>query len=269
MRGLSYKRIASAAVVIISLWSIIYIFPLWIFGIVCVLFVGVGTHEFFSMLEKREVFIHKYFGLLFAIYVPIAAFLTKGVNPASESAVIWAAIFIFFCLQFTHKDNTLAVRDISVTFFVIMYVSWMLSHVIKIRFMDNGANLVAYLLLVCKSGDMGAYIIGNLFGHHPLIPRISPNKSVEGCLGGMFFSIAVSVLGASLVPRIPLKDLIFLGFILGALAQFGDLTESLIKRNCRVKDSGDIVPGLGGALDLADSMIFSAPVFYLYLKVFL
>jgi len=95
---------------------------------------------------------------------------------------------------------------------------------------------------------------------------VSPNKTVEGSLGGLFFGIAASLIGRLILPWAYLH-LLFLGIFLGILAQLGDLSESLIKRDVEVKDSGNILPGIGGVLDLMDSFLFSAPVFYFYINI--
>ena len=130
-------------------------------------------------------------------------------------------------------------------------------------------QLIVYLILVTKSGDIGAYFIGSRFGRHNLIPRISPKKTVEGALGGLFFSLLVSVSCIGFLPMFGLVRLAILGICLGLLAQVGDLSESLIKRDCQSKDSGKTFPGLGGVLDAIDSLLFTAPVFFFYVRVFL
>ncbi len=130
-------------------------------------------------------------------------------------------------------------------------------------------QLIVYLILVTKSGDIGAYFIGTRFGRHSLIPRISPNKTVEGMLGGLGFSVLVSLVSINFLPSFSLIRLLILGLVLGTLAQVGDLSESLIKRDCGVKDSGQTFPGLGGVLDTIDSVLFTVPIFYFYVKVFM
>ena len=130
-------------------------------------------------------------------------------------------------------------------------------------------QLLAYLILVTKSGDIGTYFIGKRLGKHSLIPRISPKKTVEGALGGLLFSVVVSLASIGFLPVFSLLHLFVMGLILGVLAQIGDLSESLIKRDCGAKDSGRTLPGLGGVLDITDSILFTAPIFYFYVKVFM
>ncbi len=122
---------------------------------------------------------------------------------------------------------------------------------------------------ITKSGDMGAYVIGSRFGRHALLPKVSPNKSVEGGVGALVTSAVVAVLFTGFLPKgvdFPMWQVALMGAFFGGLGQLGDLSESLIKRDCGVKDSGKLMPGLGGILDMIDSLLFAAPAFYLYIS---
>jgi phosphatidate cytidylyltransferase len=131
---------------------------------------------------------------------------------------------------------------------------------------------VLFIVAVTKCGDIGALLIGSQIGKHPLLPQVSPNKSVEGTLGGLLCSAIVAVLCRSFLPPMPyftMGYVALMGCFFGGLGQLGDLSESLIKRDCNVKDSGNVVPGIGGILDVIDSLLFSVPAFYLYISVVL
>ena len=121
------------------------------------------------------------------------------------------------------------------------------------------------MLLITKLGDIGAYLIGSSFGKHPLIPRISPKKTIEGAFGGLLFSV-LGALASRIFLGFDYLHLILIGLGLGILGQLGDLSESLLKRDCGIKDSGSIFPGMGGVLDEIDSLLFAGPVFYFYLS---
>jgi len=136
---------------------------------------------------------------------------------------------------------------------------------VKIRFLEEGHKLAGYLLLVTKAGDIGAYLVGSKFGRHKLIPRISPNKSVEGAIGGFLFSIAFAFISRYYLRWVSFSFILVSSILIGVFAQLGDLAESLIKRDYEVKDSSIFLPGLGGMLDVIDSILFTAPVFYIYL----
>jgi phosphatidate cytidylyltransferase len=167
-------------------------------------------------------------------------------------------------MQFKRRDNSGVIVDISTTLFGILYVSWFFSFLIKIRYLSGGLGLLSALLIITKLGDIGAYLVGNRWGKKLLIPRISPNKTIEGSLGGLFFSILG---GLACKPFLPFEygQLLIISASLGVLGQLGDLSESLLKRDCQVKDSGNIFPGMGGVLDEIDSLLFTAPVFYFIL----
>src|SRR6185503_11084438 len=134
----------------------------------------------------------------------------------------------------------------------------------------NGKYYVLYFILVTKFSDTGAYLVGSLIGRHKMIPRISPGKTWEGFGGAIVISTGASVLFAALAgPRLAGMNwmhAVLLGIVLSTAAVVGDLIESLFKREAGVKDSGQFFPGIGGILDLLDSLLFNAPLMYLYLR---
>jgi phosphatidate cytidylyltransferase len=134
----------------------------------------------------------------------------------------------------------------------------------------NGKYFVLYFILVTKFSDTGAYAIGSLIGKHKMIPRISPAKTWEGFGGAILVatgaSLAFAHLFADKMPGMTPLHAVILGVILSSTAVVGDLIESLFKREAGVKDSGNFFPGIGGILDLLDSLLFNAPIMYLYLR---
>jgi phosphatidate cytidylyltransferase len=138
--------------------------------------------------------------------------------------------------------------------------------------MENAVYLpgrVAGLLFLTWANDSGAYLTGNLFGKHPLMRRISPKKTWEGFLGGLFFALLFAFF-LSYMPSTGLNpsDWWFLALIISIFGPVGDLIESLIKREKQVKDSGNLLPGHGGFLDRFDAFIFHIPFVALYLYWF-
>ena len=129
---------------------------------------------------------------------------------------------------------------------------------------------MCYFILVTKFSDTGAYVVGSMIGKHKMIPRISPAKTWEGFGGAIVVATGASLvfthfLGDKMPGMTPLHAVI-LGIILSSTAVIGDLIESLFKREAGVKDSGNFFPGIGGILDLLDSLLFNAPIMYLYLR---
>jgi phosphatidate cytidylyltransferase len=153
-----------------------------------------------------------------------------------------------------------------------MYVPWLLNFIQMINYFPraNGTLYLLYFILVTKFSDVGAYCVGSLIGRHKMIPRISPGKTWEGFAGAIVVSTGASVAFAHFagdrLAGMNLMHAIILGVILSVGAVIGDLIESLFKRESGVKDSGRYLPGIGGILDLLDSLLFNAPLMYLYLR---
>ena len=149
----------------------------------------------------------------------------------------------------------------------ILYIGWLLSHLVALRGLDSGRNWVFLVLFVTWVSDTAAFLIGRRFGRHKLAPAISPVKTWEGTIGGICGGIAVSILFfAPTSFQLPLTpwQAILLGALTSILGQVGDLVESLLKRNLGVKDSGKLMPGHGGILDRIDSLILAGIVVYYY-----
>ncbi|MBU1043013.1 MAG: phosphatidate cytidylyltransferase [Candidatus Omnitrophica bacterium] len=262
------KRFITAISIILFVGLGLFFLPQWVYALVVILLIAGGLNEFYNLIEKKGIFIYKYFGIFIGIIIPLSIYFKFELTKGWELLFIVTSTLIFFILQFIRKDSSQAIVGISTTLFGIFYVSWFLSFLIKIRFLPEGTLLAAFLLLVTKMGDVGAYLVGKSIGKHTLIPRISPKKTLEGSLGGLIFSLIAAGVSKFYLPFISIIHLLAMGVLLGFLAQLGDLCESLIKRDCQVKDSGDQLPGLGGILDIIDSLIFTAPIFYCYLIYF-
>lgn len=258
------KRLFSSLILIFIVILAIFFLPSWFFGLILTLLIGIGLYEFYTLIEKKGVFIYKYFGLIIGILIPLTIYFRFELTKGWELFFVTFVALALFILQFGRRDSSQAIVGISTTMFGIFYVSWFFSFLLKIKYLPQGAALVGFLLLVIKSGDIGAYLIGIKFGRHALIPRISPGKSIEGAIGGLLFSLSAALVSENYL-NIPQAHLVVLGIMLGAIGQISDLCESLIKRDCQVKDSGTALPGMGGVLDLIDSLLFAAPIFYFYI----
>jgi len=148
----------------------------------------------------------------------------------------------------------------------ILYVGWLLSFLVGLR-LDAGRNWVFFALFTTFGSDTIAFFVGRALGRHRLAPSISPNKTWEGAIGGVFGAIIVSLFFTLPTPlNLPLSygQAILLGLLVSVFGQFGDLVESLLKRNMGVKESSNMVPGHGGFLDRMDSVVFAGIVVYLY-----
>ena len=236
-----------------------------------------------------------------AVVLLVAVTWASGVWQPEVAEGTWDAVALFlvtagvFLRQFPQKDNPAPLQTIGGTLFGVLYVGLLWNFLTKLVIFGRppvaeaplwswhgiwwpGRWLLMYSLFASKFTDVGAYLTGCSIGKHKLCPRISPKKTWEGVIGGLLFS---TLLGTLLVWGVQdyvapygltVKRAIPLGLVLGACAVLGDLTESLFKRASNLKDSGleataRILPGMGGLLDVLDSVLFTAPAMYLYLRV--
>jgi phosphatidate cytidylyltransferase len=259
-----------------------------VFLVIIALLALTGLVEFYGIAEKRGMVSFKVCGVIGGLLLMVGTFLnvtgrlgTSG-SPARVNDFETGFLILFvlgLCVrQFVSRSNAAGITAIATTLFGLMYVPWLLNFIQKICFFpfaagspaDAGKYFLLYFILITKISDMGAYAVGSLIGRHKMIPRISPNKTWEGFGGAILASTAASVmfvhfLGAQMV-GMNLRHAIILGVVLSLAAVIGDLIESLFKREAGVKDSGHLFPGIGGILDLLDSLLFNAPLMYLYLR---
>ncbi len=265
-----YLKLAMTAKRILTSFFLILIVGItliidWLTNLAVIFFAIVALYEFFTMIERKGIVIFKYFGLGVGLVILLSVSLRFEVTRGWEFLLITSALLFLILLQFKRRQNSGVIIGLSTTIFGIFYIAWFMSFFIKLRYLDYGMWLVISVLLITKVGDMGAYFLGSRFGRHALISRISPNKTREGFLGGILFSLSAALASKFFMPiSFSYFHLFILGLFLGILGQLGDLSESLMKRDCEVKDSGKIFPGLGGALDCIDSLLFTGPVFYFW-----
>lgn len=151
----------------------------------------------------------------------------------------------------------------------VLYIPLLLSHLVLLRGIQYGIQWIFLLLVIVMAGDTAAFYVGSSLGKRKLYPLVSPKKSVEGMLGGLAGSVAGTFLAkAAFFPQLSSVDCIVAALLVGMLGQLGDLFESLLKRSFGVKDSGSIFPGHGGMLDRLDSILFAAPMLYIYVHYF-
>jgi phosphatidate cytidylyltransferase len=180
--------------------------------------------------------------------------------------------FIAQSAQFEKPGRTMA--TIAGTVLVVAYIGILGSFIIQFRWLPHGAVPLAALIATAKGADTGAYTLGRLAGRHKLWPRLSPNKTIEGALGGLVFGVLAALIVFAIaryalhIPTLDWPSAIGFGVLVGSAAQLGDLMESMIKRDCERKDSSEAVPGFGGVLDVMDSLLFAGPMAYGYCLAF-
>lgn len=204
------------------------------------------------------------------LYDPARPFETLAWPFLTFVAVLMVS-FVVQSVQFEKPGHTMA--KISGTVLVVAYVGVLASFMIQLRWFSGrlqGILSLVYLVASAKGADTGAYTLGRLAGRHKLWPALSPFKTIEGAVGGLLFSVAAALIVTAIArfllnaPTLSWPLATVYGLVVGAVAQLGDLMESMIKRDCERKDASDVVPGFGGVLDVIDSLIFAGPVAYAF-----
>ena len=224
----------------------------------------IGQYEFYRFYYKEPKIPQIMLGLSLGLFLSLSFYMR---DHFSQGAMITTMIITIMIYQvFFKRDLKDGLVDSAVILFGVIYIGWLMSHLILIRNSLNGGSLVIFLFLVTWGCDAGAYYAGTYLGRTKLSPEISPNKTIEGTIGGFIFAVILALAGrAWLLPSLSVRDAITLGIFLGTLGQLGDLAESLLKRSAGVKDSGNLIPAHGGLLDKVDSLLFTAPALYYYL----
>lgn len=214
------------------------------------------------------------------LYSPLVDFEAGWLSQIDGLAVALLVTLVVLDRLRTPLEGFRTLDEIAATVFGFIYCIILFGFVAKVIFLpvtDVDGNpsahfYVIYLLAVTKFTDLGAYLIGSLIGRDKMIPHISPGKTWQGFAGAIGMAIATSfvcywLLGSKIPLITPIHALV-LAILLALVAVLGDLAESILKRSLEAKDSGHAMPGIGGFLDLIDSIIFTAPLFYIYLLIF-
>ena len=276
----------------LTLWSVILVALFsgnklvadYVILVIMIFLAVTGLVEFYGLVQKRELVCFRWCGLFGGVLLMVGTFLHctgklgdyDSPSHVNDFEISFLILFVLgLCVrQFVSRSNTAGILAISTTLFGLMYVPWLLNFVQKINFypgLDGGGKFfVLYFILVTKLSDTGAYAVGSLIGRHKMIPRISPGKTWEGFAGAIVVSTVASWLFVHFLghkmPGMNTLHALILGVVLSSTAVVGDLIESLFKREAGVKDSGNLFPGIGGILDLLDSLLFNAPIMYFYLR---
>lgn len=228
--------------------------------------------EFYTMAVAKGYRPYSNLGIACGAFYLAAVTLSLFWLHTATLPLVVAVLSMLFFFLFAFQDSSNPLVNIAITLFGITYIILPLSCIFEIAFfsVETGPIWVLYLFGVTKLTDTSAYFVGQIFGKNKLAPYISPNKTVEGLTGAILTGVMVSLLFVYYSPTIAARmdyiGALFFGLSLSILAQVGDLCESLLKRDAGVKDSSTL-PGLGGALDLVDSMIFTAPLLYIFIYI--
>lgn len=243
----------------------------WVWALYAAAIATICVLEFFAIMAAKG---HK-------PMKNVAVSVTVGLLAVAEFAgiqfaagMLTAGILALLIHQLTAREGGSAITNISVTLAGVLYVGWLLSHGVYLRHLegpggeDLGLFAVFFVLATTFLNDTGAYFAGRAYGRHKVAPSISPKKSWEGLIGGIatagLAGGATGFVTESFFMDVPYSEvaLVVLGMLLGLVGFFGDLVESLLKRDADVKDSGSLLPGHGGMLDRIDGLLFTLPFAY-------
>jgi len=278
-------RTISALVAILFAFLIV-ILGGWYFTLAFGVIVFLGQREIFQLVQAKGILPAAKITLCVSQLLIIFAHISP---PLANAVLPLGGTFICFYLLFQPKFATIS--DVAASILGLFYGGYLPRYWIRLRDLDAISNLpvagfwpswpvqldtlptvltATLVAFACIIGaDIGAYIVGRAFGKTPL-SNISPKKTVEGAVSGIITSILVGMLGSQLLgwPLSPLSGGA-LGTLVGITSLLGDLTESLMKRDAGVKDSGQLIPGHGGILDRTDSYVFTAPIVYYFVTLLL
>src|SRR5205814_72024 len=273
----------------IALWTIALLIMFSgyeiLFWVLISLFGLIGLLEFYLMLDHKHLPNFKITGMICgAVLLAGSFYYFSKIGPA-HSYDFEVAVLLFFLLtvfgrqMFARLRHDEPLQTMAYTLFGLLYVLWLFNFTTKILYLTprastgivTGQFYVLYLIAVTKFSDMGAYLTGSAFGRHLMSPHISAKKTWEGFFGALALALLCSLALVKFMPghlsKLTWTHATVLGLLLGFAAVIGDLGESIVKRSTGVKDSGGLLPGIGGALDLIDSLLFTAPLLFFYLRL--
>src|SRR5207245_5562959 len=264
-----------ALLIMFSGYEILFWLLISVFGLI-------GLLEFYRMLDHKCLPNFKITGMICgAVMLGGSFYYFSRIGP-SGSYDFEVAVLLFFLLtvfarqMFARLRHDEPLQTMAYTLFGLLYVLSLFNFITKIVYLTprsssgvlTGQFYCLYLIAVTKCSDMGAYLTGSAIGRHLMVPHISAKKTWEGFFGAFGFALFCSLALYKLMPghlsALSWTHATILGLLLGFAAVIGDLAESIIKRSTGVKDSGHLLPGIGGALDLSDSLLFTARRMFFY-----
>ena len=277
-----WQRVLTALILLPLLILAVLKGGLGLFVLVILAVNGLAQWEFLGMFQVggdhprrvKAILIGSLLLLSFCTASPASRFCLPGgfmfCNPTIVLFVLfWClfVLFLFYLLCYGHIENLS--HDLTINILGLLYLPFLLGHLIWLRFLGHGEWWVLWFLLVIFAGDTGAFYAGRTFGKTKLYPAVSPGKTWAGVVGGLAASLAVGVLlGKWLLEGMGVPALAALALVLAVVGLLGDLFESMLKRQVQVKDASNLLPGHGGMLDRLDSILFTAPV-VVYVRLFL
>ncbi len=232
-----------------------------ILSIAVALFSLIGMKELFNAFENKGLKPLRVSAYTIVVLSYAFGMMTKLPNNNLHMQLFITIISMYFLIMLLTKKYK--VEDVGVTMLSLFYIPFLFSYLARL----GGSIYIWLIFLVAFGTDTFAYFAGNLFGKHKLCPEISPNKTVEGFVGGIVGSVLLTMIYCYLVGVTNIMLYIPMAIIASMISQSGDLVASVIKRYTGIKDYGKLIPGHGGILDRFDSVIFTSPVIFYYIEL--
>jgi phosphatidate cytidylyltransferase len=234
-----------------------------LFCLIIVLVVLIAADEYVKMADSRAMTLPERWFLNIILAAPVIITCLIPRASALPPAILGSFLVLTCYFLYRYHDIVDSYNLFCRLLFGLFYVGVLGSHIVLLRFIDDGGSWLIIASAITACSDSGAYFVGKAIGKRKLCPNISPNKTVEGAVGvilcGLLGAVCVAVV---LLPAFNWFFLIGAAVFLGAVGIAGDLTESIIKRGTATKDSGSCLAGHGGILDRVDSLLFVCPIFY-------
>lgn len=264
-------RVVTAIVLAVLVWLLIREAPPVLFFAIALPALLLACWECYNLLEMKGQRPFKWLGLAMGLAV---GWSFMGVEPRWPTAAALFALLLLSLVRamWSGAEPAEMLDSVVFTLFPVVFVALGLAHLLGLRRMpgEDGQDLLLLLFSCVILADTAAYYVGSAVGRHRLAPRLSPRKSWEGAAAGLVASLAGGLLAHGwFYRRLPLGHALALGLALGVAAILGDLAESMVKRAVGVKDASSLLPGHGGLLDRADSLLLASPVLYYYYRLFL
>ncbi|MHB1729964.1 MAG: phosphatidate cytidylyltransferase [Leptospirillum sp.] len=269
-----FQRVAVALVLVPLLVLLLLKGTQWAVLLLILFVMLLAYSEFLSMMRpKGSSPVLSWVARISGIFLILDFYLTTQgsssvISPGDLLALLFLAILMISISGRSRREGEL-LPDVPAMLPVLVglvYIPYLLGYVVLLRSLPGGGKLVLFILGFTWAVDILAYAVGKTLGKVKLAPALSPSKTKEGAVGGLAGGVVWTLLFHKLLlPGVPLGDLLAISLLMGGVGQVGDLCESAFKRYAGVKDSGALLPGHGGFLDKIDSLLFNAPVFYLFL----
>ena len=269
--GMHLKRWITAIVAVPLIFFLVFSGSPILLSFILIVVAIIALWEYFRIIFKghqRLIYYLAQPAYVLAIAIIIAAYFNH---------LDWVLLFLCLDVLFAgmvsmpmFKSNPNVPDFIAKQVLSVVYIPTFLSFLVLLRNGREGVGWVFFVLCVVAAGDVGAYYIGSYFGRHKLCPAVSPNKTIEGALGGICANLLIGFIFAFLfIDGLSWPLALIIAVIVGITGQLGDLFESQFKRASDIKDSSSLLPGHGGMLDRIDALLFAAPMTYILKKIIL